>query len=53
MVSYEIYLLQLQQQFDWTITGIKAWMSDWIPQFYMDVITYQFPNFDTGLDNLC
>ena len=36
-----------------TADGFRAWMSDYIPLFGMDVITYQCVNHDTGLANLC
>ena len=29
---------------DWTAADVNAWMSDYIPWFYTDVITYPYPN---------
>ena len=32
---------------------VRAWMSNYIPLFYMDVITHPCHNSDAGLNNLC
>ena len=32
---------------------IMAWISDHIPQLYMNVIKYPFHNHDAGSANLC
>ena len=36
------------------LTEVSAWMSDYIPLFYMDIITYSCHNPDAaGIANLC
>ena len=32
---------------------VTEWMSNYMPQFYVDVITYPSPKFDAGLAGLC
>ena len=44
---------QHQEQFDQTTVEIRTWMSNYIPLFYMFVITYPCPNPDAGLGNFC
>ena len=31
----------------------KAWTSEYIPLFHVEVITYPYTNFNAGLANLC
>ena len=35
---------QLQRWFSWTVVEFSAWMSNYIPYKYMDVITYSCPD---------
>ena len=35
------------------IIEVKAWMSNYISLFYVDVIAFPFPYPNTGLHNLC
>ena len=36
-----------------TAIDVMAWMSIYIPMFYMDVITYPYPDPGVGLANRC
>ena len=38
-------------QFNYTI-DVRAWMSNYISQYYVNVITNPCPYFDAGLNNL-
>ena len=42
----------IQRQFNLTVIGVKAWVSNYTPILNMDVIAYPCINFETGLANL-
>ena len=44
---------KLQRRFSLIAVDVRSWLSNYTPFFYMDVITYPFPNLDAGLANLC
>ena len=45
-------ILQIQRRFIWTVVDITAWINDYIPPFYEDVITNPCPNLNARSVNL-
>ena len=43
----------IQLGFNKTAMKVKAGMSNYIPLFYVNVITYPYPNTHAALGNLC
>ena len=37
-------IIHVCPNFDWTATEVKTWMSNYIPSFYLDVLTYPGPH---------